>query len=80
MLVMKHPWNKSEARGRITEVFGSLCAAPDMVSEEGRRQAVFFDGGHGKCEMHEFDVQTKQNERLEEGKLNNETALSPRSG
>jgi hypothetical protein len=25
-----------------------------MVSEEGRRQAVFFDGGHGMCEMHEF--------------------------
>lgn len=54
MLAMKHPWNNGEARGRITEVFGSLCAVPDMVSEEGRRQAVFFDGGHGMCEMHEF--------------------------
>jgi len=54
MLAMKHPWNKGEARGRITEIFGALCAVPDMVSEEGRRQAVFFDGGHGMCEMHEF--------------------------
>ena len=54
MLAMKHPWNNGEARGRITEVFGSLCAVPDMVSEKGRRQAVFFDGGHGMCEMHEF--------------------------
>jgi hypothetical protein len=51
---MKHPWNKGEARGQITDVFGALCAMPDMVSDEGRRQAVFFDSCHGKCEMHEF--------------------------
>ena len=54
MMAMKHPWNNGEARGRITEVFGALCAVPDIVSEEGRRQAVFFDSGHGMCEIHEF--------------------------
>ena len=47
-------FDSGDARGRITDVFGALCAVPDMVSEEGRRKAVFFDGGHGVCEMHEF--------------------------
>jgi len=55
MLAMKHPWNAGAAKGRITEIFGALCAVPDMgVSDGGRRQAVFFDTGHGMCEMHEF--------------------------
>jgi hypothetical protein len=54
MLAMKHPRNEGKAKGRITEIFGALCAVPDMVSPEGRRQAVFFDAGHGMCEMHEF--------------------------
>ena len=60
MLAMKHPWNKGEARGQITDVFGALCAIPDMVSDEGRLQAVFFDSGHGKCEMHEFRAHNAQ--------------------
>lgn len=54
MLAMKHPWNEGKAQGRITDIFGALCAAPEMMSAEGRRQAVFFDTGHGMCEMHEF--------------------------
>ena len=55
MLAMKHPWNAGAAKGRITEIFGALCAVPDMgVSDGGRRQAVCFDTGHGMCEMHEF--------------------------
>mgnify|MGYP001306920983 CR=1 FL=1 len=54
MLAMKHPWNAGKAQGRITEIFGALCAVPDMMSAEGRRQAVFFETGHGMCEMHDF--------------------------
>lgn len=42
MLAMKHPWNEGAAKGRVTEIMGALCAMPDMVSAEGRRQAVFF--------------------------------------
>lgn len=54
MLAMKHPWNHGKAKGSITEIFGALCAVPDMgVSAGGRRQAVFFDAMHGMCEMHE---------------------------
>jgi hypothetical protein len=53
-LAMKHPWNHGKAKGSITEIFGALCAVPDMgVSAGGRRHAVFFDTGHGMCEMHE---------------------------
>lgn len=66
MLAMKHPWNDGAAKGRVTEVFGALCAVPDM-SEEGRRTAVFFDSGHGKCEMHEFKTPNAELTRLAEG-------------
>jgi hypothetical protein len=54
VLVMKHPWNKTFAKGAITEILGALCTTPDFISETGRRQGVFFDTGHGMCEMHEF--------------------------
>lgn len=56
MLAMKHPANEGAGKGAISEIYGALCALPDMVSEEGRRQAVFFESGHGRCESHDFRV------------------------
>lgn len=67
MIAMKHPWNDGEAKGRITEIFGALCAVPDMVSDEGRRQAVFFQRVHGICEMHRFKTPNSGVERGAEG-------------
>jgi hypothetical protein len=55
LLVVKHPWNSGAAKGPISEPFGAACAADDWISEGGRRVAIFFEDGHGKCEMHEFN-------------------------
>ena len=54
MQVMKHPWNSGESSGRITEQFGWLCAVPDMLTQNGVRQAIFFQREHGMCEEHEW--------------------------
>lgn len=56
MLVMKHPWNATFAKGRITEILGAMCVVPDMQTELGTRYGIFFDTGHGICEMHEFKI------------------------
>lgn len=47
--VMKHPWNKGGARGRITEQLGWVCSNPLDV-EDGR--VIFFDREHSMCELH----------------------------
>jgi len=58
MVAVCHPWNKTFAKGRISEIFGWLCAAPDfsMPDKQGLKAAVFFDGPHGMCEMHGFKL------------------------
>lgn len=53
MRALKHPWNLNAAKGRISETFGWFCACPDMTDDNNVRQAIFFDGQHGLCEMHE---------------------------
>lgn len=64
MLAMKHPWNTGDAKGSISEVFGALCAVPDMVDADGRRQAVFFETNHGMCEMHEHRAPVRSTQSI----------------
>jgi hypothetical protein len=52
-VIVKHPWNDGTGKGRITETMGYGCEPPDLAQEECKR-VVFFDCGHGLCEMHDF--------------------------
>lgn len=56
MVAVCHPWNKTFAKGRTTEILGYLCAEPDFSTHNaiGVKSAVFFDDAHGMCEMHGF--------------------------
>lgn len=49
--VMKHPWNKGEAKGRITELMGYACP---MGDEEGSIKLMFLQREHSACELHEY--------------------------
>lgn len=55
---MKHPCNHGDGKGRITDGMGYGCAAPEFTEgfepECGKPTVIFFDSGHGLCEMHEF--------------------------
>lgn len=51
MAAFCHPWNEGIGQGRVTEVFGYLCAVPDFYGA-GKRGAIFFENEHGLCEMH----------------------------
>lgn len=46
---MKHPWNADAAKGSISEQMGFGCQPPEFESGN----IIFFDAGHGLCEMHE---------------------------
>ena len=54
-VIMKHPWNKGDGKGRIAEVMGYGCEPPDFAQDGGKPSLVFFDGEHGMCEMHDFE-------------------------
>ena len=48
--LMKHPWNKTIGKGRISEKLGYVCTVPLAIAEGF---AVFFDEDFGGCELHE---------------------------
>jgi len=63
--IVKHPWNKGEAKGSINETYGYGCAVFSMSTvnvdllhqsvenpNETSRSIVFFENSHGFCEMH----------------------------
>lgn len=52
IIILKHPWNHGDGKGRITERMGFGCQIPEM--QEGQTSAVFFDAEHGMCEMHDL--------------------------
>lgn len=49
--LMKHPWNKGEGKGSISEQFGYACTG---FLSEGENLAIYYDMSHkhGMCEMH----------------------------
>ncbi len=49
---MKHPWNKGDAKGSISELMGYICGSP---LDKGVGNVIFFDRKHGMCEMHGTD-------------------------
>jgi len=51
MEVVCHPWNKTFAKGRMSERLGYVCISPDLFDTNEQRQAVFFDSEHGLCEL-----------------------------
>ena len=51
--VNKHPWNKGDGKGSISEKMGNVCTA-GPVTEDQSMKYIFFDADHGMCEMHEF--------------------------
>lgn len=53
-VIVKHPWNSGAGKGRVTETMGYGCEPPDFQREDGTREVIFFDGGHGLCEMHDM--------------------------
>lgn len=57
--LMCHPWNESFGKGPITEQCGWVCA---MEFEDGSNKGInmFFDFGHGLCEMYEPKVKQVQ--------------------
>jgi hypothetical protein len=46
----KHPWNKGEGKGRITEKMGNVC----MMEGDDSYPLIYFDADHGMCEMHVY--------------------------
>jgi hypothetical protein len=54
LLLFKHPWNKEIGRGAISERLGYACIG-------FQTEAVFFEEGHGMCEL--WLPKTKLNER-----------------
>lgn len=51
--IKKHPWNKSDGKGRISETMGYGCSCPDLTDGEKLPQIIFFDENHGMCEMYQ---------------------------
>jgi hypothetical protein len=49
--VMKHPMNKGESKGSISEKFGNVCT----YDEDGSMEFVFSDREHGMCEGHSIE-------------------------
>lgn len=49
--ILKHPWNKGDAKGSIKEVFGYGC---DVFSAESNKVIIFSDSQYGECELHSF--------------------------
>ena len=47
--IKKHPWNDGAGKGSISEAMGFGCQPPEF----DQRTVIFFDSGHGLCEMHE---------------------------
>jgi len=43
--IMKHPWNKGEGKGRMSEVMGYGCLKVE--------EAIFFEKEHGMCECYD---------------------------
>ena len=56
---MCHPWNESFGKGSISEQCGWVCA---MQFDDGSNKGmnVFFDFGHGLCEMYEVRPENSQ--------------------
>ena len=51
-VIMKHPWNKGDGKGRISDVMGYGCEMPEFQTKEGKPQLIFFDNEHGMCECY----------------------------
>ena len=47
--ITKHPWNKSVARGSVTDILGWGCQTPDG-------KIVFHEKEHGMCEHHMYTI------------------------
>jgi hypothetical protein len=48
--VNKHPWNKGEGKGSISETMGYACAV--QLDEQSRDKIIFFDKINVGCELH----------------------------
>ena len=55
-VIFKHPWNKGDGKGRMTDVMGFGCDSSHDNLYEGIPAIIFMDARHGMCEMHELKV------------------------
>ena len=53
-VIFKHPWNKGDGKGRMTDVMGFGCDSSHDNLYEGIPAIIFMDARHGICEMHEL--------------------------
>lgn len=53
--INKHPWNKGESKGSISENFGYGCKVFRFLEDgSNENQIIFFESQYGLCEMHDF--------------------------
>lgn len=54
-VIFKHPWNKGDGKGHITDVMGFGCdmAGDDLYEGLPMIAIMFMDSIHGMCEMHQ---------------------------
>jgi hypothetical protein len=48
--VNKHPWNKGEGKGSVSENMGYVCAV--QLDNQVRDNVIYFDNDFGGCELH----------------------------
>lgn len=52
-VIFKHPWNKGDGKGSVSDVMGFGCDMVHFDFCDGIPAIMFMDNRHGMCEMHE---------------------------
>jgi hypothetical protein len=55
--VNKHPWNKGEGKGSVSESMGYVCAV--QLDNQVRDNVIYFDNDFGGCELHTEELYNK---------------------